>query len=237
MIPLLDRELYDRFVALQARMPQLGVSNLAHVFVPVGATTKETGPGSLRVLFVGRATRCFGEERLSSFEGALKRATEIVTSDYLPHQGKPKRSDFWRFVRNVLLASLDGLGAPGDARLADHMGWSNLAKIGDKLGNATPLSISIQQELCREALRAEIAVMRPHAVVILTGGYTEKEVVLPVFGEADWRSEVTGRAKWCWKSAEPLCSLIVRTEHPQGKHDMGDAAAAIGARIATAGRQ
>ncbi len=235
MRPLIDRALYDRLRALREGMPDHGVSNLAHVFVPVGPDEAAPGSSALRVLFIGRATRDFGEERVSTYEGAT-RATEVVAATYMPEEGTPPQSDFWRFARNVLRAALDGSGVPKDTRLTNHLGWSNLAKIGDTKGNATPPSLSIQGELCREALRAEMAAMKPHAVVLATGflthRYGEEEVLLPVFGDEGWTQEQAGRAAWRWKSCGTLCPLVVRTEHPQGKFDMGDAAAAIGAKIA-----
>lgn len=232
MVPLIGRDLYDRLRATRASLPERGVSNVAQVFVPVGPAEEASGAASLRVLFVGRATRGFDEEALSSYEGAARRAEELVMQVYVPDGTAPQPSDFWRFARNVLRAALDSLREAGSSRFSDHLGWSNLAKIGDTKGNATPLSLSVQRELCHEALRSEIAVMNPHAMVLATGKYAEEEVLAPVFGSQGWKWEQTGRAEWRWKAADPLCPLVFRTEHPQGKHDMGDTAIAIGARIA-----
>ena len=233
MRPLVDRDMYDRLRALRDGMPEQGVSNVAHVFVPVGPVGDAFGASpALRVLFVVRATRGFDEERVSTYEGAAARAAELVTETYLSDEGSPAQSDFWRFARNVLGAALDGSGSQGGDRLADHVGWSNLAKIGNTKGNATPDSLSIQKGLCREALRLEMAAIKPQAVVLTTGDYAEEEVLLPVFGMDGWTEERTGRAAWRWKAGEPFCPLVVRTHHPQGKFDMDDTAAAIGAKIA-----
>lgn len=238
MRPLIDRDMYDRLRAVRDVLPDDGVSNIAHVFVPVGPDEPAFGSDPLRVLFVGRATRGFDEERVSTYEGAVDRGIEIVTEEYMPEDGAPGRSDFWRFARDVLRAALDGVGAQHATRLSDHIGWSNLAKVGDTKGNATPESLSIQKGLCQEALRAEIAAMQPHAVVLPTGllshPYAEQEVLYPVFGDDGWTRERAGRAEWRWKRAEPASPLVVRTEHPQGKFDMAEVAAAIGEKIADA---
>jgi hypothetical protein len=56
-MPLIDKALYARLSALRPKLEAANVSNVAHVFVPVGVALPPSPSRAARLLFIGRATR------------------------------------------------------------------------------------------------------------------------------------------------------------------------------------
>lgn len=146
--PLMSELRHGQFEDLRRRLAIAGVSNVAHTFVPV----MPEKPRLPRLMFVGKATRDFASDDLASYAEALETGVELLSN-------LPKGiSGFWQFARTIAERTLKlfGLEEPR-SHLTEHCAWSNLAKIGDTRGNPTPFSLSLQGELCREMLSAEIA--------------------------------------------------------------------------------
>lgn len=215
MTPLMDREFYERLRALRQEMERGGVHppNIAHVFVPVGPYAGAV-PGLPRVLFVGQATRGYGGPEVADFDSAFERGAELVLSKSFP----TGRTAFWRFARGVMRGVALGLKHPAadhDRRLAASVGWSNLAKVGDKKGNATPVSLAVQADLCVQALRSEIELMRPDAVVVATGGYAKARIFDHVFGAEGWSpAAYEERRVHLMRHAPTSAPIAVWTAHP-----------------------
>jgi len=101
----------DKFRALRKQVVSDGIGDLAKVFVPVGAAP----PARLnrmapRVLFVGRATNGWNEEKLDSFDGSRKQAEDILKE----WVARPNRSALWQFSRAVLRQALRSCNIEAD---------------------------------------------------------------------------------------------------------------------------
>jgi hypothetical protein len=191
------------------------VGSPAQVFVPVGAPIREQTQAMPRILYVGKATRGFGEPDLGGFDDAASGSMKVI-EDWL----LPGGSAFWQFIRAVLQLSAEACGQPSNARLLEHFGWSNLAKIGDLDGNPDKWSLDIQKELCREALAVEIAAFAPTATILATTNYAQKQIVFPLFGEEDWCFDTPKKNRVAFKE-HPQFGLLIWTNHPQGMRPAG----------------
>ena len=172
--PMMTAEEHQGFVEIRAKLTTDGLENVAAVFVPV----MPAEPASPRILIVGKATRDFGDGDLATFEGACQRDGELLNE--LP-RGK---TSFWQFARSITEKTLEHLGKPhGREDLVQHCAWTNLAKIGDTKGNPHRSSIEAQHDLCRRALRTEIARFMPDAIVLVSSLWARDSIVRPVFEE------------------------------------------------------
>jgi hypothetical protein len=217
MVPLIDRDMYGRLDALRFEIKAAGIGHVSSVFVPVGVAEAELISPAPRVLFVGKATRDWGES-LGSFDSSKHRAEEVV-NDWLPNG----RSAFWQFAREILRQTLQRCEiSPSDSELPSFCGWSNLAKIGDLYGNPPPQSVEIQKELCIEALRSEIAFFRPTAVVLVPQTYAQQAILQPIFGNDDtWHFDTADKGRVAYQFHEGLKTLAIWTNHPQGMGPSG----------------
>jgi len=215
MEALIGHALYDRLVALRQKMIDSETGSPAQVFVPVGTPFPDRRLPMPRILYVGKATRGFEEADLGDFCGAVAGACKVIDEWLLPG-----RSAFWQFIRAVLEQLAAQCNQPAEAKLLEHFGWSNLAKIGDLDGNPDSGSLRIQKDLCLEALAAEIAAFQPTAVVLATTNYAQEEVVFPLFGRDDWRFDTPDRDRVAYKQHSRF-GLVVWTNHPQGMRPSG----------------
>lgn len=220
---LIDRALYDKFRALRKQMVSDGIGDLAKVFVPVGAAaTARLNRMAPRVLFVGKATNGWNEERLDSFDGSRKQAEDILEE----WVARPNRSAFWQFSRAVLRQALRSCNIEADdVELASFSGWSNLVLIGNTGSYSPPKgrALDSQKELCIEALRAEIIRFRPTAVVLVSQAYAMHEIAHPVFGGDDgtWSFDTPQQDSVAYKFHPDLETTVVWANHPQGMRPPG----------------
>jgi hypothetical protein len=212
MIPLINRARYQTLLDIRSAMNEKGLTDLASVFVPVG--TVAPPDQSFRVLFIGRATRGYDNVKLE-YESA-RDVGEQVVQRHLPKGTWP----FWHFARAVLRQATRVLGvldsrAPDDA-LPQYAGWSNLAKIGVIDGNPTGNILRHQAPVCVQALRDEIRMMKPTAVVVSTGFFAHKEIFIPVFGdlEAGWFQDVPDWDRVAFRRVPALDTTVIWTDHP-----------------------
>ncbi len=212
---LISHALYERLAALREEMIAGEIGSPAQVFVPVGAPIQDRPLQMPRVLYVGKATRGFGESNLAGFTGAVAGASTVI-DDWL----LPGRSAFWQFIRAVLRQLAANCDHLTDADLLHYFGWSNLAKIGDLHGNPDVSSLKAQQDLCVEVLTAEIATFQPTAIILATTNYAQHEVVFPLFGYDGWSFDTQEQDRVAYKQ-HPQFGLVVWTNHPQGMRPNG----------------
>ena len=211
-------ESYGAFSKPRDELHNGGVSNIARVFVPVGPGEDDARPC---LMFVGRATRDYDDERVATFEGSKSRNLEIIQEQHSP---------FWAFMRRILHTVTLDMGHDPNEGSVMSVAWSNLAKIGDVKGNPTPLSCSIQATSCQEALELEIEALGPAAIVVATGMWQKQTLLDPVFGSDGWSDHVSPPTRS--KVNSPSGALVVQTYHPQAKRGGRDMAMAIGRMIA-----
>jgi hypothetical protein len=227
MRALMTQAAYDQFVELRAGLDARGVFDSSYVFVPVVQVPDLDGARNLRVLFVGQATYNYDDVRVSTYEKAINRAAELVVTHPTP---------FFAFSRWVVADICEHLGAE---RVGDHSkvyGWTNLAKIGwNGSGNPSGRLQKAQASLCCTALLAEIALMKPHAVVIMTGKYAATTLFEPVFGFDGWT--VGDKEPTRFKRHIELGTFLVHTYHPARKPAIREMAATIARLIAGATRE
>jgi len=222
MMALIDPSLYGRLKALRAQMLDDRIGKPAKVLVPVGARPAMGDRPVPRVLFVGKATRGWTEKKLDSFDGSRSLAEDVVR-DLLPTGG----TAFWQFVREVLRQTLHFCKIEArDTELPSFCGWSNLVKIGETCRGYAPPgdeSLDRQKALCIEALRMEITLFRPTAVVLTTQDYAKHEIVFPLFGEDNgrWRFDTPQHDSVSFKFHDDLKTTVIWTNHPQGMRPPG----------------
>jgi hypothetical protein len=212
---LISQSLYERLAALRQEMIAGEIGSPAQVFAPVGALIQNRRMEMPRILYVGKATRGFGECNLDGYTGAVTGASKVIDEWLLPGG-----SAFWQFIRAVLQKLAAKCSQPTGVELLRHFGWSNLAKIGDLDGNPDAWSLKSQLDLCLEALAAEIAAFQPTAVILATTNYAENEVVFPLFGQDDWSFDTIERDRVAYKR-HPQFGLVAWTNHPQGMRPPG----------------
>ena len=213
--PLMSVEAYARFCLLRDELSEKGVSNIAQVFVPVGPAVSDQRPS---LLCVGRATRGYAEndERVTSYDRVIARNVEIL---------RDRKWAFWAFIRHIVASAASDRN--GDGKLS--VAWSNLAKIGHTFSNPTPRSCAIQSDACHKALRSEIALLKPAAIVLATGTWQRDGMLEPVFGGEKWTEE---QEDLRYKTDRESGALVVHTYHPQGKQGSRDMAHVIGRMVA-----
>ena len=146
---------------------------------------------------------------MATYEGAT--AAAITLLEDLP-RGKWA---FWQFARAIARKVLAETGGDAsDGALTSHCGWSNLAKVGDTLGNPSPESLAIQAPLCVEALRAEIALFKPTGIVITATNFAQAEIIEPVFG-GEWSQNRPDADRIAYKLDPKSGAAVVWTNHPQ----------------------
>jgi hypothetical protein len=213
IIPLITVSQYDRLKKLRADMINANLSDLAHVFVPLGAAP--AGIEVPRLLFVGKATNGYNEPGLGSFAGSMATNTGLLRTH--------KLSQFLGFIRKITAELLQARGLSFDqGAVMRSIGWSNLVKIGVANGNPQGTKLQTQAKLSIEILKAEIARWKPHATIFLTSEYAADTVLLPAFGDRGTWTQQTAIASgttehvWFKTAAETGCPLIW-TLHPQSQ--------------------
>lgn len=179
---------------------------LAAPFLSVADPANDpTGAGP--ILLVGKATD--KDWRRKQFLSAAGGSTEErvgerrkATQDHLDYVSQHQFSAFWRFWKR-----LSDIGSP--------VIWTNLAKIGVMRGNPGHKYLTVQQELARMTLRAEISEYRP-VLVVITGDYAKSEVVLPVFGDRPCWKE-SSDYEFCWIERSISEPAVLWTDHPERK--------------------
>ena len=90
MRPLMTSAMHGRFADLHHDLRRAD-GDAAQVFVPVGPVAD----APVRLLFIGQATKGWGEEELAEYGTAWRRAAEIVARP-------PSRSGYWQVVRRIV---------------------------------------------------------------------------------------------------------------------------------------
>ena len=216
MIPLLDRSAHARLLQLRDEMTNSGLQNIGDVFGPIGPDPDDPRPAPFRILYVGRALRAGPHDSaLDDYDNAVAWSTTTV-HDYLVL--RDPSSSFWAFIRSIVTRSLKALGHdPGSIDLEKVVGWSNLAKISDIRCNPCGTLLNDQADLCAELLRAEIARAKPTIILVAVGDYARQEVLHPVFGSDGWLHDAEKENQNAKQLSHPLASLVLWTNHPQGK--------------------
>lgn len=207
MIPLNSASLYDRLMTTRQNMNIAGLEDVASVFVPIGADSATYT--SARLLFVGQATRGWGDVPLD-YEAAAVRTGKVM-EELLT---RPHRSVFWQDIRWIAdqVLRLEGKTDP-DEGVLQAVGWSNLLKIGRTNRNATPDFVPMQRDLCIECLRAEVDKMRPAATILMSGMFCS-EIVLGAFGADLWRQNSKNSDRVSVKEHSAM-GTILWTDHPR----------------------
>lgn len=105
------------------------------------------------------------EEPLSWVQLSAKRGTVGTTSS------------FWRVTRG-LLSIVHGRTAAEDPKWHEFLAWSNLAKVAPHgRGNPSARLYRLQRRACFQALRQEIAELRPRVVLLIAGATWYREVL------------------------------------------------------------
>lgn len=214
LVPLIDRQMHERLDTLRAGMRAARIGEVARVFVPVGAEPNASAQSPApRMLFVGRAARDWTSYSLATFDGSARGALATV-KEYLPNGGTP----IWQFWGAILRQTLAALGIePSHGELHGFSGWSNLAKVAERWANPRYEFVEIQKHLCVEALRAEIALFRPTAVVVTTGNYAQQQILEPVFGVDGWHFDTPEGDRVAYRFHDGLKTLVVWTNYPLGR--------------------
>jgi hypothetical protein len=215
MIPLYDRHIYDRLSDIRGHLGASGISGLAQVFVPVGpAPSADSLP---RIHFVGQATKDW-HEMPADYDGCWAASAQIV----LHRLTEPGNSRFWNAVIRVLTQVLLCAGIPAiPENFLKVTGYSNLLKIGFVNRNPAkndPIAMS-QLEACSEALRSEIATIRPTATVLMSGGEFNSGIINKAFGEG-WRQTAL-KADRVGVKVHPDMGHILWTDHPRTLQSQG----------------
>jgi hypothetical protein len=158
------------------------------------------------ILLVGKSTA--GNWKLEQFQSLMNRPLSerlderrAATKQHLDFMQEQRTSAFWRFWK-----SLGMIGSP--------VIWTNLAKIGLKVGNPMGPYLSMQRDLACETLTAELNEYKP-SLVVIAADYAKCEVVFPVFGEQGaWKQRRDGV---CWINGSAAKPAVLWTDHPQGK--------------------
>jgi hypothetical protein len=216
MIALMSPEKYAEFQSLRTVL-SVHSDTVAHVFVPVGPAPESV---PIRLLFIGRATRDYSEDRVKTYQGAIARDEEIAHKFLVD-----RKSPLWQFIDDVVEGVRKEI-APSFPRDRRHelSGWSNLAKIGDIHNNPSPEMIKRQASLCILQLRSEMHLMSPHVIIILTRNYAEDEILYPVFGRDNWRWDNQEQDRVAFKKFELDSSsraIVIWTNHPQAMGPRG----------------
>jgi hypothetical protein len=171
-----------------------------------------------RILYVGKATnldyerRSFEESRGALTDERIKERLDLAKSIFLSRVGRQGPS-FWGLA-NELSAAVD----PGCHDLA-NVAWSNVCKIGAISGIPNSESIARQSSLALETLRSEIKHFQPSVVVIVSGGFAQKEVTLKALDAENikiWRKseeEENKKVDNVWWLIDPLPVIWMR--HPR----------------------
>ncbi|MCB2009003.1 MAG: hypothetical protein KDF64_00015 [Geminicoccaceae bacterium] len=204
MVPLITQEIYDRFSTLRRQMASYSP---AHVFVPVGGENAD-----LRILFVGKATRGWADPSLATFSKSFARA-EVLAKE------NPPANQFRGFARTITKDALRTLEIPVEnERLHEHIGWSNLAKIGAANGNPSSHSLDVQVKLCIESLIYEVDRFRPTAIILATADFASDKIVNPAIeriAPGDWKFYDPGGCLAVYKEHKADRPAIVWTNHPE----------------------
>jgi hypothetical protein len=222
--PLMTPDMYEQFMVLRRKYlaeyeadngGRRDIQPPAYPFVPVIGKSDKI---PYRFLFIGQATTGWDESGIhDTFEGSLHEATNTLS--------QPTPGTFWPFVRKVVEESLAALGVPFEAEdFRKVVAWSNLVKVGKARpyagnGSKNPFGplVDIQAERCVEQIRYEVSHCRPHAVIILTSNYADKEILFPAFGEGNsWPvSHMCEHVQYRTIEVDGFSAPAVWTNHPR----------------------
>jgi hypothetical protein len=171
-----------------------------------------------RILYVGKATnrdyerRRFDESRDASKDERIKERLDLAESIFRSRLGK-RGPSFWGLA-NELSTAVD----PVCHDLA-NVAWSNVCKIGGISGVPDSSAIARQSPLALETLQSEIKHFQPSVMVIVSGGFAEKEVTLKALDAENlkiWRKseeEKNKKVDNVWWLTDPLPVIWMR--HPR----------------------
>jgi len=192
---LMTPERYAEFDELRKRCVHKGYA-VAHTFVPV---VRRGAPRP--ILFVGRATRGWDDDKVSTLSGSHGAAEQLLN-------GVEKGRNSWPFFSQALQIAAEASEGHEPLPLA----WTNLAKIGHPRTNPGVRLLRAQSDLCIKQLQYEIAKINPRAVVLMVGSYGEA-LLKAVFGIEGWKQDVLTEDR----VASKLCDgvPVIWTNHPQ----------------------
>ncbi len=178
LLDQLNRVMTSELDAYEALFKPLGQFNRSDcsLFQPQIGKNYDTSCSELRLLVIGRSANewhplCNEKTVLEVFEGKRKEfcfltnVLENTNSKYLFW-----RSAFWQSVRDISSKFL-GVEPNQTEQWSSKLAWSNLYKIGLTSGLGTPSKMlkADQEAGAKRIINAEIDVLKPSAIVILTG--------------------------------------------------------------------
>lgn len=188
--------------------------SLAGIFVPWAGSRLIAEGG---IYYVGMATRGdYGADHPQTFEACKLIAETLCTI----RRDDLARSQFWQFLDGLTWALL------GDSfdKTSDRWGWSNLLKIGCRIGNPNRKLIKDQQNVCVSSLHEEFERLRNSLIVIVSAetlGVLDSPHIFPRLVphwnkdyERNWNKdhEDTG----VWSFADPDSgNLYIHVYHPR----------------------
>lgn len=178
------------------------------------------------ILFVGRATNCWvkAEENVDVLFGEPHLDSTFFNCDdqmiWVEHCANPygnynsNNSSFWRVIRAVARHYY-----PEDE--LNHIAWSNLLKIQKVSGkNPSGRIFDSQIETCEEIFKTELEVLSPKLIIMLTGGYAEREMLSFLNGgEMPTAVESVNWGNYAIDVYTIEDMFFFCTEHPQGKDE------------------
>jgi hypothetical protein len=168
------------------------------------------------IMLVGQATK--GDWFLREFDKyrdlpihELAEECREHTSDFQTngHYSQFKKSDFWRFRRDIKEA------------IGTSVIWTNLAKIGAQRGNPRGQVLYDQCDLAITTMKAEVREYCPQLVVLVSGGFAVKEIVYPAFDTRrrdEWQEfQLEQEDDYCLLESTKVHPTVLWFNHPRGK--------------------
>jgi len=173
----MNDSMWERWVQLYTELDSVE-SILAAPFIPFVPDGFESRTNT--VLYIGKATG--GDCDKDRFDTALLTSTEearAVSERFSSEIFNSKRGktgpNFWGFA-NALACALD----PKSQNL-ENLCWSNVCKIGVKVGNPEGRVFAHQVPLAVQSLKTEIADLNPSIIVCVANSFADR-ILLPAIG-------------------------------------------------------
>lgn len=209
-VPSLSRVEAD-LVGLYQRLTDLGQPEADRWDNPfLGGRGPDYGTTPPRILVIGKATGGWKDVPDTTSGQSIRRHTEEFLSLVA---GRPF-SAFWRHIDRLAREVSEVAGQSWENPIG-HVAWTNLARIGFAGGNPEGQHFSVQEEVCRPMLAAEIECWQPDLIILLTHNYQHK-FVSSFFKTAAWRTLADAGHEDAWVGAVDG-RMVVWTAHPQGK--------------------
>ena len=179
------------------------------------------------ILYIGKATsgEWYKHElcRYPASTSAKNSATDKIelrhecTKTFLKEEAPSYNSGFWHFARKLDSAAAEKWKSKTRMPL-QHIGWTNICKIGTVQGNPEGHLFERQRSLAIETLRLEIELYKPRLICFVTWDY-KFDCVKEVIGDpSDTSWDQTGNEEWIWwRPAKGKLPPILLTGHPERK--------------------